>query len=72
MIKVFENIIPKWKQDEVDEAINNDMFPWYFMDSIRTQREYPQQYMLDIPKWDAEKVVDSFRSEEHTSELQSH
>ena len=39
MIKVFENIIPKWKQDEVDEAINNDMFPWYFMDSIRTQRE---------------------------------
>lgn len=47
-------------QDEVDEAINNDMFPWYFMDSIRTQREYSQQYLKDIPKWDMDKVVDSF------------
>jgi len=47
-------------QDEIDGAINNDMFPWYFMDSIRTQREYPQQYLKDIPKWDTDKVVDSF------------
>lgn len=60
MIKVFENIIPKQMQDEIDGAINNDMFPWYFMDSIRTQREYPQQYLKDIPKWDMHKVVDSF------------
>lgn len=60
MIKVFENIVSKHMQDEVDGAINNDMFPWYFMDSIRTQREYPQQYLKDIPKWDTDKVVDSF------------
>ena len=60
MIKVFENIVPKQMQDEIDGTINNDMFPWYFMDSIRTQREYPQQYLKDIPKWDTDKVVDSF------------
>ena len=60
MIKIFENIVPKRMQDEIDGAINNDMFPWYFMDSIRTQREYPQQYLKDIPKWDMNKVVDSF------------
>ena len=47
-------------QDEIDGAINNDMFPWFFMDSIRTQREYTQQYLNDIPKWDQSKVVDSF------------
>ena len=30
------------------------------MDSIRTQREYTEKYLEDIPKWDMTKVVDSF------------
>ena len=60
MIQVYQNIIPTTLQNHIDKTINNDMFPWFFMDSIRTQREYSSEYLLDIPKWDKEKVVDSF------------
>ena len=60
MIQIFHKIVPATLQNHVDDAINNDMFPWFFMDSIRTQREYSEQYLLDVPKWDKSKVVDSF------------
>ena len=60
MIQIFQKIIPTTLQNHVDDAINNDMFPWFFMDSIRTQREYTEKYLEDIPRWDMTKVVDSF------------
>lgn len=60
MIKIIENIGSKTLQDRIDNTINTDMFPWFFMDSVRTQREYSSQYLKDVPKWDMSKVVDSF------------
>ena len=60
LIQTFEKIISKTYQDRIDNIINNDMFPWYFLDSILTQKEYNYDYRKDIPTWNKNEVVDSF------------
>lgn len=60
MIKVIENLLPVSLQERIDATLNTDMFPWFFMDSVRTQRDYSDEYLRDIPPWDDVKVVDSF------------
>jgi hypothetical protein len=60
MIKVFENLLPVSLQTRIEQTVNDPMFPWFFMDSIKTQREYSEEILQDMPKWDMSKVIDSF------------
>jgi hypothetical protein len=60
MIKIFENLLPVSLQNRIEQTVNDDMFPWFFMDNIKTQREYSAEVLQDMPKWDMSKVVDSF------------
>lgn len=54
-MKVIENLIPVSLQDDVEKALNDESFEWFFTDSITAPNDVVT--LKDIPKWDESKVT---------------
>ena len=53
---VIENLIPVSLQNQIEQTLNSDSFPWFFMDSITSYQD--EQTILDTPRWDKSKVIE--------------